>query len=130
MILATKQDEMEKARAITCLFLDIGGVMLTNGWDHHERRRAAKHFKLGWAEMEERHALNFETHEEGRMTFNEYLSRVHRASINMVRTCRKSLTGSGIPAGTKTANCASRKCACWRRGCSPAADAKTANKPN
>ena len=61
---------------ITTLFLDVGGVLLTNGWDHHERRRAAKHFKLEWTEMEERHALNFETHEEGRMTFEEYLSRV------------------------------------------------------
>jgi putative hydrolase of the HAD superfamily len=61
---------------ITTLFLDVGGVLLTNGWDHHERRRAAKHFKLEWPEMEERHALNFETHEEGRMTFEEYLSRV------------------------------------------------------
>jgi hypothetical protein len=39
-------------------------------------RRAAKHFNLEWAEMEERHALNFETHEEGRMTFKEYLDRV------------------------------------------------------
>jgi putative hydrolase of the HAD superfamily len=67
---------MKKSVPINALFLDIGGVLLTNGWDHHERRRAAKHFKLGWTEMEERHALNFETHEEGRMTFGEYLSRV------------------------------------------------------
>jgi putative hydrolase of the HAD superfamily len=67
---------MKKATSVTCLFLDVGGVLLTNGWDHHERRRAAKHFKLEWAEMEERHALNFETHEEGRMTFAEYLDRV------------------------------------------------------
>ena len=61
---------------ITRLFLDVGGVLLTNGWDHHARRRAAKQFKLKWSEIEERHALNFETHEEGRMTFEEYLSRV------------------------------------------------------
>ena len=61
---------------ITALFLDVGGVLLTNGWDHHARRRAAKHFKLEWAEMEERHALNFETHEEGRMAFRDYLDRV------------------------------------------------------
>jgi putative hydrolase of the HAD superfamily len=50
------------------LFLDVGGVLLTNGWDHLARRRAAKNFKLGWAEMEERHRLNFETHEEGKMS--------------------------------------------------------------
>ena len=41
-----------KTTAITCLFLDIGGVLLTNGWDHLARRRAAKHFDLSWAEME------------------------------------------------------------------------------
>ena len=27
---------------ITTLFLDIGGVLLTDGWDHHARKRAAK----------------------------------------------------------------------------------------
>jgi putative hydrolase of the HAD superfamily len=72
----SKSKAMKKSAAITCLFLDVGGVLLTNGWDHHERRRAAKHFKLEWAEMEERHSLNFETHEEGRMTFEDYLNRV------------------------------------------------------
>jgi putative hydrolase of the HAD superfamily len=56
--------------------VDIGGVLLTNGWDHLARRRAAKHFGLDWAEMEERHALTFEIHEEARMTFQEYLSLV------------------------------------------------------
>jgi putative hydrolase of the HAD superfamily len=40
--------------------VDIGGVLLTNGWDHHARRGAARHFKLDWAEMEELHALTFE----------------------------------------------------------------------
>jgi len=68
--------ETSHETGITALFLDVGGVLLTNGWDHHARRRAAKHFRLEWAEMEGRHALNFETHEEGRMTFQEYLSRV------------------------------------------------------
>jgi len=32
---------MQQATAITCVFLDIGGVLLTNGWDHHARQRAA-----------------------------------------------------------------------------------------
>jgi putative hydrolase of the HAD superfamily len=67
---------MKKAIPITCLFVDIGGVLLTNGWDHHARRRAAKHFKLEWAELEERHGLNFEIHEEGRIGFDQYLNRV------------------------------------------------------
>jgi putative hydrolase of the HAD superfamily len=64
---------MKRAAPMTTLFLDVGGVLLTNGWDHLARKRAAKHFKLAWTEMEERHSLVFETHEEGRMTFQEYL---------------------------------------------------------
>jgi putative hydrolase of the HAD superfamily len=67
---------MKKNNAITTLFLDVGGVLLTNGWDHHARRRAAKHFKLNWAEMQERHELNFEIQEEDKITFQEYLDRV------------------------------------------------------
>ncbi len=67
---------MRRAIPITTLFLDIGGVLLTNGWDHHARKRAAVNFKLEWAEMEERHKLNFATHEEGKLTLEEYLGRV------------------------------------------------------
>jgi putative hydrolase of the HAD superfamily len=61
---------------ITCLFLDIGGVLLTDGWDHHARRRAAKEFGLALAPMEERHHLTFETYEEGRLTLEEYMDLV------------------------------------------------------
>lgn len=66
---------MKKEAAITCVFVDIGGVLLTNGWDHHARKRAAENFKLEWAEMEDRHHLNFATYEEGKLTLEEYLSR-------------------------------------------------------
>ena len=67
---------MKGSTEITTLFLDVGGVLLTNGWDHHARRRAAKNFNLQWTEMEDRHRLVFETHEEGKITFEEYLGRV------------------------------------------------------
>ncbi len=67
---------MKKATAITCLFLDIGGVLLTNGWDHHARKRAATLFKLEWTEMEDRHRLNSSTYEEGKLTLEDYLGRV------------------------------------------------------
>lgn len=63
-------------QAVTTLFLDVGGVLLTDGWDHHARRRAATHFKLEWAEMETRHQINFDTYEEGKLTSDEYLARV------------------------------------------------------
>ena len=67
---------MKSAMPITTLFLDIGGVLLNNGWDHIARGKVAKHFNLEWAEMEQRHALTFETHEEGKLTFEEYLGLV------------------------------------------------------
>lgn len=67
---------MRKADAITCLFVDIGGVLLTNGWDHRERKRAAANFKMDWNAMEERHRLAFDAYEQGKITLEEYLRRV------------------------------------------------------
>src|SRR5665213_1226372 len=67
---------MKRAKPITTLFLDIGGVLLTNGWDHRARKRAAANFKLECAETEGRHHLAFETYEEGKLTLEEYLDQV------------------------------------------------------
>jgi len=61
---------------ITTLFLDIGGVLLTNGWDHLMRHDAADRFDLDFADMDERHHLTFDTYEEGKITLDEYLNRV------------------------------------------------------
>jgi putative hydrolase of the HAD superfamily len=68
--------EISRETEITTLFLDIGGVLLTDGWDHHARKRAATHFNLELAEMENRHHLTFDTYEEGKLTLEEYLGRV------------------------------------------------------
>jgi putative hydrolase of the HAD superfamily len=67
---------MKKVTPITTLFLDIGCVLLTDGWDHHARKRAATNFKLELAEMEDRHHLIFEIYEEGKLSLEEYLSLV------------------------------------------------------
>jgi putative hydrolase of the HAD superfamily len=67
---------MKKSTAFTCVFFDIGGVLLNNGWDHLERKRAAAHFKLEWVEMEARHRLTFEIYEQGKLTMDEYLALV------------------------------------------------------
>ena len=67
---------MKRAIPITTLFLDIGGVLLTDGWDRHARKRAAVNFRLDSAEMEDRHHLTFDTYEEGKLTLEEYLDRV------------------------------------------------------
>jgi putative hydrolase of the HAD superfamily len=66
---------MKSAISIKTLFLDIGGVLLTNGWDHQARKRAAAHFKLEWDEEEILHHLMFAAYEEGKITLDEYLSR-------------------------------------------------------
>ena len=67
---------MNKKHHISTLFLDIGGVLLTDGWDHQSRQKAAKIFQLNYEEMEKRHYLNFETYELGQMTLSTYLDRV------------------------------------------------------
>ena len=67
---------MNPSLPITTLFLDIGGVLLTNGWDHHERALAAEKFSLDIEEMNERHHLTFDTYEEGKLSLDEYLDRV------------------------------------------------------
>jgi putative hydrolase of the HAD superfamily len=60
---------------ITTLFWDIGGVILTNGWDRNSRRLAADTFKFDWEEFQDRHDLSFPAFDNGQITLNEYLDR-------------------------------------------------------
>ncbi len=60
---------------ITTLFCDVGGVILTNGWDRDERRRLAKKFGLDWDDFEDRHELVVSRFETGKMTLERYLER-------------------------------------------------------
>ncbi len=61
---------------VTAVFVDIGGVLLTNGWDRTMRKRAAEVFHLGFEEMNERHHLTFTAYEEGKLSLDDYLQRV------------------------------------------------------
>ncbi len=61
---------------ITTLFTDIGGVLLTNGWDHNSRAKAIEHFNLDPKETQERHSMTFDTYEVGKLTLQQYLERV------------------------------------------------------
>jgi putative hydrolase of the HAD superfamily len=67
---------MTPVSSITTLFLDIGGVLLTNAWDNHIRKNAADKFGLNFDEMNERHHLTFDTYEEGKLNLDEYLDRI------------------------------------------------------
>jgi putative hydrolase of the HAD superfamily len=61
--------------ALRWLFLDVGGVLLTNGWDGAARSAAARRFGLDEEEMNERHHLTFDTYELGKLSLDEYLDR-------------------------------------------------------
>ncbi len=67
---------MTNSIPITTLFVDIGGVLLTDGWSHDFRRLAVKSFDLDWEEMETRHSQVFETFELGKLTMQQYLKLV------------------------------------------------------
>ncbi|HVS89951.1 MAG TPA: HAD family phosphatase [Candidatus Acidoferrum sp.] len=60
---------------ITTLFWDIGGVILTNGWDRVSRREAADKFRLDLEEFQDRHELSFPAFDSGHISLNEYLDR-------------------------------------------------------
>lgn len=63
-------------KPIVALFLDIGGVLLTNGWSRDLRKRAADKFGVDYEDMDERHNLTFGTYEEGKLSLDQYLNRV------------------------------------------------------
>ena len=60
---------------ISTLFWDIGGVILTNGWDHVSRKLAAETFHLDEEDFRDRHDLSFPAFDSGHITINEYLDR-------------------------------------------------------
>lgn len=61
---------------VTALFFDIGGVLLTNGWDRDSRVAAATQFHLDWNDFEVRHEAVLEAFETGRLGLEPYLDRV------------------------------------------------------
>ncbi len=62
-------------KKIKALFTDIGGVLLTNGWDHVGREKAVEKFNLNKEEVNERHHLTYDTFELGKIDLTTYLKR-------------------------------------------------------
>ncbi|HYN14308.1 MAG TPA: HAD family phosphatase [Terriglobales bacterium] len=60
---------------ITTLFWDVGGVLLTNGWDRDTRRAAAVCFGLNEEELEQRHEALVSALETGKISLDDYLER-------------------------------------------------------
>ncbi|NNM60132.1 MAG: HAD hydrolase-like protein [Legionellales bacterium] len=68
-----KKTTAVKIPSITTLFVDVGGVLLTDGWNTNSRKLAAKFFNLDFDAMEARHHLTFDTYESGKINLDEYL---------------------------------------------------------
>ena len=60
---------------ITTIFLDVGGVLLTNGWDSAARQAAVTEFSLDAKDFEARHEMAFPPFETGQSTLDQYLER-------------------------------------------------------
>jgi putative hydrolase of the HAD superfamily len=60
---------------IHTIFWDVGGVLLTNAWDHNERAAALEHFRLDEKEFHARHEAVVAPFERGEITLDEYLDR-------------------------------------------------------
>jgi putative hydrolase of the HAD superfamily len=59
--------------SINTIFWDVGGVLLSNAWDHHEREEAFTKFGLDSTEFEQHHQPLVSPFETGEITLNEYL---------------------------------------------------------
>jgi len=62
--------------AVRALFVDIGGVLATNGWDTDSRTAAVEHFGLDARDIDSRHRMMFELFERGKISWPQYLDRV------------------------------------------------------
>jgi putative hydrolase of the HAD superfamily len=60
---------------IHAIFWDVGGVLLTNAWDHTERAAALEHFRLDEKEFHGRHEMVVSSFERGKISLDEYLDR-------------------------------------------------------
>jgi putative hydrolase of the HAD superfamily len=58
---------------ISTILWDVGGVLLTNGWDHLERAAVLEQFGLDSAPFELRHEVANDPWEKGFMTADQYL---------------------------------------------------------
>jgi len=59
----------------TALFFDVGGVILSNGWDRSARQRAIEKFGLDAEEFDSRHEMVVHAWETGQISLDEYLRR-------------------------------------------------------
>jgi putative hydrolase of the HAD superfamily len=59
--------------AITTIFFDLGGVCLSNGWDHEQRQALARKLGFDYETFDSRHRQVVDTLERGQLTLEDYL---------------------------------------------------------
>ena len=59
---------------VSVLLWDVGGVLLSNAWDHTARTAAADHFQINPAEFERRHERVVGEFETGRLDLDGYMA--------------------------------------------------------
>jgi putative hydrolase of the HAD superfamily len=88
------------------ILFDVGGVLLTNGWDHKERAAVVQNFGLDVAEFEARHPEPNDAWEKDEITAKEYLdatvfykprSFTHEDFLKAIFAQSVLLTDSGLP---------------------------------
>jgi len=60
---------------ISAIFWDVGGVLLTNGWDRAQREKALEQFHFDREEFNDRHEMLVSSFERGKISLDEYLDR-------------------------------------------------------
>jgi len=60
---------------ISAIFWDVGGVLLTNGWDRAQREKALEQFHLDREEFNDRHEMLVSSFERGKISLDDYLDR-------------------------------------------------------
>jgi putative hydrolase of the HAD superfamily len=86
---------------VPTLFFDLGGVLLTNGWDTGCRRRAAEAFGLDYQEFQTRHEMLKTAFETGRMSLNKYIQRAvfHRPRLFQSEDFKQFIFAQSKPLG-------------------------------
>ena len=91
---------------IRALYWDIGGVLLTNGWDHHERERVLRQFSIDRDEYEARHEDANDRWEKGEFSDHEFLAQTvffrprtftEQAFVDAIRQQSQWLPGGAKP---------------------------------
>jgi putative hydrolase of the HAD superfamily len=88
------------------ILFDVGGVLLTNGWDHKERATVIQRFNLDLSAFEARHPDANEAWEKDEITAEQYLDATvfyeprkfsHQDFLNAIFAQSVPLEGSALP---------------------------------